>query len=88
MSVTLSCKLVEVFAVICAVFFVQNQAQNSVVLSIKSRIFSCPHRIFSLWWTIAIADYSYIVSQRAESVVLVVARAEDGKAGFREGWGK
>jgi len=34
MSLTLSCKLVEVFAVICAVLL-QNQAQDSAVLALN-----------------------------------------------------
>ena len=50
MSLTLSCKLVEVFAVICAVFL-QNQAQIALYFSIKSHIFSRPRRISSLWRT-------------------------------------
>jgi len=33
MPLTLSCKLVEVLAMICAVFFLQNQAQDSDLLS-------------------------------------------------------
>jgi len=41
---SLSCKLVEVFAMIYAVLL-QNQAQDSVILSTKSRIFSRAHRI-------------------------------------------
>jgi len=41
MSLALSCKLVEIFAVICAALL-QNQAQDSVVLSLNPAVSFAP----------------------------------------------
>jgi len=48
MSLTLSCKLVEVFAMICAVLL-RNHPKIPLYFVIKSRIFSRNNRISSLW---------------------------------------
>jgi len=67
MSLTLSCKLVEAFAEICAVL-IQNQAPKiPLCFSIKSRIFSRPHRISSLWRPFAMADDNLHVQSGATS---------------------
>jgi len=57
MSQTLSCKLVEVSAMISAVLL-QNQAQDPAVH--KSRIFSRLHRMTSPWRPFAMAEYNLI----------------------------
>jgi len=56
MSLTLSCKLVGVFATICAVLL-RNQAQDSVV---GPTLAIYPHRISSLWRPFAMADYNIL----------------------------
>jgi len=58
MLLTLSCKLVAVFIMICAVLL-QNQAQDSVVLW----HFQLPHRISSLWRTFAMAHFNRLYGQ-------------------------
>jgi len=51
MPLTLSCKLVEVFAMIYVVFFYKIKPKILLYFRIISRGFSHPHKISSLWWT-------------------------------------
>ena len=56
-----SCKLVEVFLELVVLFYYKIKPKIPLYFSIKSRIFSHPHRISSLsslWRPLAMADYN------------------------------
>jgi len=81
MSLTLSCKLVEVFAMICAVLL-QNQAQDSVVLCHQIPHFHSPHRISSLWrpfalWRTTIFLFRFAVLSSVATFVTSVQWSSD-----------
>ena len=57
-----SYKLVEVSAMICALFCYKIKPEIPLYYSINSRIFSRSHRISSLWRTFALADYNRLLS--------------------------
>jgi len=58
MSLTLSCELVEVFAMACAVLL-QNRAQIRLYVSMNPAFSVAPYGIFSLWRPFAMADYNH-----------------------------
>ena len=68
MLLTLSCKLVEVFAMICAVLLHDIKPNIPLCFSIKSRIFSRPHQISSLRRPFATADYLLLYRHHAHPV--------------------